>query len=133
MQHLRYSNVIALGSSQRYIGAFYCPRTTLSTRCTKCILGSGTAGPWRKDSRNSHRSAGRREPQAGAGQAHGITLLRFGWSISDNSLLCQPAVGFQAELDVASIWERVRVFKLTGCPSIFLGTVSLSNRRRDQK
>jgi len=26
-----------------------------------------------------------------------------------------------------------KVFKLTGCPSIFLGTVSLSNRKRDQK
>jgi hypothetical protein len=35
-----------------------------------------------------------------------------------------PLWVFEAALDVASIWERVRVFKLTGCPSIFLGTVS---------
>ena len=39
----------------------------------------------------------------------------FGQNIADNGLLCQPEVGFQAELDVASIWERVKVFKLTGC------------------
>jgi len=38
-------------------------------------------------------------------------------------MLCQPEVGFEAELDVASIWERVKVFTLTGCPSIFLGRV----------
>ncbi len=36
-------------------------------------------------------------------------------------------------LDLASIWERERVLTLTGCPSIFLGTVSLSNRRKGRK
>ncbi len=34
-------------------------------------------------------------------------------TISDNGLLCQLQVGFRAELDVASIWESVRVFTLT--------------------
>ena len=29
-------------------------------------------------------------------------------TVSDNGLLCQSDVGFQAELDVASIWERVK-------------------------
>ncbi|MFQ5540206.1 MAG: hypothetical protein ACE5FB_07365, partial [Candidatus Binatia bacterium] len=57
----------------------------------------------------------------------------FVLTISDNSLLCQPEFGFQAELDVASIWEGVRVFTLTGYPSIFLGTVSLSNRKMGRK
>ncbi len=28
-------------------------------------------------------------------------------TISDNGLLCQREIGLQAELDVASIWERV--------------------------
>ena len=40
--------------------------------------------------------------------------------------LRQARAGFQAELDVASIWERVKVFKLTACPSIFLGTVGMA-------
>ncbi len=35
-------------------------------------------------------SARRREPQAGAGQANGSALLRFGWTICDKSPLCQP-------------------------------------------
>ncbi len=34
----------------------------------------------------------------------------LGQKVSDNGLLCQPEVGFQAGLDVASIWERVRLF-----------------------
>ena len=38
----------------------------------------------------------------------------FDQTVFDNGLLCQSEVGFQAELDVASIWERVRVFTLTG-------------------
>jgi len=56
--------------------------------------------------------------------------LGLGWTISDDGLLCQPEVGFHAELDVASIWKRARVFTLTGYHSIFLGTVSLSNRKK---
>ncbi len=51
-------------------------------------------------------------------------------TISDNGLLCQPQVGFRAELDIGS--SRGEGFSLTGCPSIFLGTVSLLNRRLDQ-
>ncbi len=39
----------------------------------------------------------------------------YGGRVSDNGMLCQPEVGFDAELDVASIWERARVFTLTGC------------------
>jgi hypothetical protein len=39
----------------------------------------------------------------------------FGARVSDNGLLGQPELGFQAELDIASIWERVRVFTLAGC------------------
>jgi hypothetical protein len=42
-------------------------------------------------------------------------LLRFGRTISDNGLLCQREVGFQAELDVASSREVMRVFTLAGC------------------
>ncbi len=34
----------------------------------------------------------------------------FDQTVFDNGLLCQSEVDFQAELDVASIWERVRVF-----------------------
>jgi len=41
--------------------------------------------PW-----ESHPSARRREPQAGAGQANGPALLRFGRILSDNVQLCQP-------------------------------------------
>ena len=36
----------------------------------------------------------------------------FDQTISDNGLVCQLEVGFQVELDAASIWERV--FTLTG-------------------
>jgi len=43
-----------------------------------------------KSPRESHPSARRREPQAGAGQANGPFLHRFGWTISDNGILCQP-------------------------------------------
>ncbi len=65
-----------------------------------------------KNSQNSHRSARRREPQAGAGQANEPALLRFEWTICDNGLLCQPEVGFQAELGVASILKKARILKL---------------------
>ncbi|MEE8136805.1 MAG: hypothetical protein V3T52_06500 [Thermodesulfobacteriota bacterium] len=40
---------------------------------------------------------------------------QFDQTVFDTGLLCQSEIGFQAELDVASIWERVRVFTLTGC------------------
>ncbi len=50
--------------------------------------------------RESHPSARRREPQAGAGQTIGPALLRFGWTIWDVGLLCQPEVGFHR-------WGRV--------------------------
>jgi len=91
-----------------------------------------------KSPRESHPSTRRREPQAGAGQANGPALLRFGWTISDNGLLCQPVyrstgrpeVGFQADLHVASIWGED--FFINRCPSINFGTMSLSNRRRGQ-
>ncbi len=43
-----------------------------------------------KSPRESHPSARRREPQAGAGQANGPALLRFGWAICDYGLLRQP-------------------------------------------
>ncbi len=66
-----------------------------------------------KSPRESRPSARRREPQAGTGQANGPALLRFAWTITDNRLLRQPEVGFQAGLDVASVWERV--ITLTGC------------------
>ena len=52
--------------------------------------------------RESHPSARRREPQTGAGQANGPALLRFGWTIFDNGLLCQSEVGSPAELDIGS-------------------------------
>jgi len=47
----------------------------------------------------------------------------FDQTVFDNRLLCQSEVGFQAEQGVASIWEKVRNFTLTGYPSIFLGRV----------
>jgi len=43
-----------------------------------------------KSPRESHPSVRLREPQAGTGQANGLALLRFGWTISDNGLLFQP-------------------------------------------
>ncbi len=45
-----------------------------------------------KSPRESHPSARRREPQAGAGQANGPALLHFGWTIFDNRLLCQNLI-----------------------------------------
>ncbi len=39
---------------------------------------------------DNHGAARFRGPQAGAGQANGPALLRFGWTVSDNELLCQP-------------------------------------------
>ncbi len=51
--------------------------------------------------------------QAGAGQANGPALL--GWTISDNRLLFQPEVGFQAGLDTGSAEATVRGFTLAGC------------------
>ncbi len=65
-----------------------------------------------KSPRESHPSARRREPQAGAGQANGPALLRFGWKISDKRLLCQPEVGFQEGLDTGSAEATVRGFTL---------------------
>jgi len=61
----------------------------------------------------SHPSARRRGPQAGAGQANGAALLSFGWTISDNRQLCQPEVGFQAGLDTGSAEATVRSFTST--------------------
>ncbi len=52
-----------------------------------------------KNSRNSYRSARRREPQAGAGQANGPAILRCGWTVSDKGLLCQLRPGLQAQPD----------------------------------
>jgi len=65
-----------------------------------------------KGPRESHSSARRREPQAGAGQANGPALLSFGWNLSDNRLLCQPEVGFQAGLDTGSAEATVRGFRV---------------------
>jgi len=39
----------------------------------------------------------------------------IGWTISDNGLLRQPEVGFQAELDVGSAETMVKGFTLAGC------------------
>jgi len=65
-----------------------------------------------KSPRECHPSARRREPQAGAGQANGPALLRLGWTISDNRLLCQPEVGFQAGLVTGSAEATVGCFAL---------------------
>jgi len=65
-----------------------------------------------KSPRESHPSARRREPRAGAGQANGPALLSLGWTISDNRLLCQPEVGFQAGLDNGSAEATVRGFRV---------------------
>ena len=64
-----------------------------------------------KNSRNSHRSARRREPKAGAGQANRPPLFLRA-TISDNQLYVNLKLVFRVERDVASIWERVRVFTL---------------------
>ena len=72
----------------------------LSPNDRNLLLSSGYQES--KNSRNSHRSARRREPQAGAGQANGPAHLRFGWAISDNRQLGQPEVGFHAGLDTGS-------------------------------
>ncbi len=51
--------------------------------------------------------------------------------VSNNGLLCQPEVGFQAEPGVVSIWVKGRVLTLPGCPSIFFGFKPFpSNNRR---
>ncbi len=68
-----------------------------------------------KSPREIHPSARRREPQAGTGQANGPALLRSGWIISGNRLLCQLEVGFQAGLDTGSAEATVRGFTLAGC------------------
>ncbi len=52
-------------------------------------------------------------------------------TVSDKGHYVNPRSVFRAEPDVASNWERMRVLTLTGYPSIFLGTVSLSNRKKD--
>jgi len=64
--------------------------------------------------------------QADAGQTTGQPSFVLGgqYPITDYYV---PEVGFQAELDLASIWGEG--FSLTGCPSIFLGKMSLSNRK----
>ncbi len=51
-----------------------------------------------KSPQESHPSAHLREPQAGAGHANGPALLRFGWTICNNGLFCQPVGGFQTDL-----------------------------------
>jgi len=68
-----------------------------------------------KSPRASHPSARRRRPQAGTGQANGPALLRFGWTIFDNRLLCQPEVGFQAGLNTGSAEATVSGFTLAAC------------------
>jgi len=59
--------------------------------------------------------------------SHGLALLPavgdHRWTISDNRLLCQLEVGFQAGLDTGSVEATVRGLTLAGCPSIFLGRV----------
>jgi len=65
-----------------------------------------------KSPQESHPSARRREPQAGAGQTNGPALLSFGWTLSENRLLCQPEVGFQAGLDTGSAGATVRGFRV---------------------
>ncbi len=61
-----------------------------------------------KSSQQTHPLARRLEPQAGAGQANGPALLSFGSTISDNRILCQPEVGFQAGLDAGSAEVAVK-------------------------
>ncbi len=48
-----------------------------------------------KSPRESHPSARRREPQAGAGQANGPALLRFGWTISSKAYYGNPRSVFR--------------------------------------
>ncbi len=48
-----------------------------------------------------------REPPAAVRESELALYPVFCETISDNGLLCQREVGLQAELDVASIWERV--------------------------
>ncbi len=48
--------------------------------------------------------------------SHGLALLPavgdHGWTISDNRLLCQLEVGFQAGLDTGSVEATVRGFRV---------------------
>ena len=48
-----------------------------------------------------------REPPAAIRDSEPAPYPVFCETISDNGLLCQREIGLQAELDVASIWERV--------------------------
>jgi len=72
------------------------------------------------------------ESQAAVRESELAPYCVFSVTISGNGPLCQFEVDLPGELDIASIGEKARSFTLTGCPSIFLGTVSLSNRRRSQ-
>jgi hypothetical protein len=54
-------------------------------------------------------------------------------TVSDIGLLCQLEVGFADRAGPCLELGDDEVLTLTGCPSIFLGTVSLSNRRKGRK
>jgi len=90
------------------------------------MIGIPFCGSAHRDPKNpagDHIPASVWEPKTASMRSRLAKEPHFDQTVFDNSLLCQSEVGFQAELDVASIWERVRVFTLTGYPSIFLGRV----------
>jgi len=81
------------------------------------MIGIPFCGSAHRDPKNpagDHIPAPVWEPKAASVQSRLAKEPRFDQTVFDNGQLCQSEVGFQAELDVASIWERVRVFTLTG-------------------
>ncbi len=77
------------------------------------MLGIPFYGSAHRDPENpagDHLPAAVWEPKAASVRSRLAKEPHFDQTVFDNGLLCQSEVGFQAELDVASICERVRVF-----------------------
>ncbi len=77
------------------------------------MIGIPFCGSAHRDPKNPaghHLPAPVWEPQAASVRSRLAKEPHFDQTVFDNGLLCQPEVGFQAELNVAPIWERVRVF-----------------------
>ena len=55
------------------------------------------------------------EPREPGREDRLAAIPNLGGTISDNGQLCQPDLGFQADLDIAFGGEVARILKSTGC------------------
>ena len=73
-----------------------------------------------------------REPEEPSRKDRVDPIPELDWRVSDNDVLGQPEAGLEVGLDICPLLGSA-AFKLSGYPSTFLWTVSLSNRRMGQR